>query len=185
MPVSHTNRRGKTYYLHQGKTKTGKPKYFFSMNQDGDLLETIPDGYEIYELPTSAQVFLCKIQPKLIWDSEKGLVKKGLAALSDKKSYLLYIEGNAITIYEAETLQHLEEPPFSFFRKRQPQYSSTYTAVLRFVLADDEQRTFIAQRYSFLGSMESWFYLAGAAPLEGHVTKYVPRLDEDSLIDFY
>ena len=185
MPVQHKNRRGKTYYLHQGKTKTGKPKYFFSMNQDGDLLETIPDGYEIYEIPTSAQVFLRKRQPKLIWDSEKSLVERSLTALSDKQSYILDIEGNAITIYEAERLQHLEEPPFAFLRKRQPEYSSTYTAVLRFVLADKEQRTFIAQRYSFMGSMESWFYLAGAAPLEDHVTKYVPRLDQDSLIDFY
>jgi len=26
--LPHTNRRGDTYYLHQGLTKTGKPRYF-------------------------------------------------------------------------------------------------------------------------------------------------------------
>ena len=27
--VQHVNRKGDRYYLHQGRTKTGKPKYFF------------------------------------------------------------------------------------------------------------------------------------------------------------
>jgi hypothetical protein len=26
--VSYTNRKGEVYYLHAGKTKTGKPRYF-------------------------------------------------------------------------------------------------------------------------------------------------------------
>jgi hypothetical protein len=36
MPVSHTNRKGQVYYLHEGKTKTGKPCYYFSKEQ-GDV----------------------------------------------------------------------------------------------------------------------------------------------------
>jgi len=27
VPITHTNAKGKTSYLHQGTTKTGKPKY--------------------------------------------------------------------------------------------------------------------------------------------------------------
>ena len=45
------NKGKKTYYLHQGKTKTGKPKYYFSTKIKGDLVEEIPEGYEIYEHP--------------------------------------------------------------------------------------------------------------------------------------
>jgi hypothetical protein len=35
MPITHVNAKGKTYYLHQGVTKTGKPKYHFAMKSDG------------------------------------------------------------------------------------------------------------------------------------------------------
>ena len=44
MPVTHVNRKRDTYYLHAGKTKTGKPKYWFSKSTEGDLVESIPEG---------------------------------------------------------------------------------------------------------------------------------------------
>ena len=59
MPVKHVNRKRHTYFLHEGKTKTGKPKYFFSKDSEGTLLDAVPDGYEIYKHP-NAQVFLRK-----------------------------------------------------------------------------------------------------------------------------
>ena len=65
MPVTHVNRKRDTYYLHAGKTKTGKPRYWFSKSTEGDLVETIPEGYEVYENP-DAQVFLRKIVPQLV-----------------------------------------------------------------------------------------------------------------------
>ena len=57
VPITYTNAKGKTYYLHQGTTKTGKPKYYFSMESEGHLAASIPVGFEIYENP-NAQVFL-------------------------------------------------------------------------------------------------------------------------------
>ncbi|MGO8748660.1 MAG: hypothetical protein ACLQNE_22040 [Thermoguttaceae bacterium] len=63
MSVEHINRKRQTYFLHEEKTKTGKSTYFFSKDSKGDLLETIPEGYEIYEHP-NAQVFLRKITPQ-------------------------------------------------------------------------------------------------------------------------
>ena len=70
MPITHTNAKGKTYYLHQGTTKTGKPKYYFSMESGGPLADAIPEGFEMYENP-NAQVFLRRIPPKLITDEER------------------------------------------------------------------------------------------------------------------
>ena len=67
MPITHTNAKEKTYYLHQGTTKTGKPKYSFAMQSEGPLAESMPPGYEIYENP-NAQIFLRRIPPKLITD---------------------------------------------------------------------------------------------------------------------
>ena len=73
MSIQHRSRKGQTYTLRQGKSKTGTPQYFLSMKAEEDLAEAIPEGYEIYENP-NAQVFLRKIQPKLIWDSERAMV---------------------------------------------------------------------------------------------------------------
>ena len=75
MFVQYVNKRGQTYYLHQGITKTGKPKYFFSMKSKGTPVDTIPDGFEIYENP-DAQVFLRRIQPKIITDNEIAIIEK-------------------------------------------------------------------------------------------------------------
>ena len=35
MPIIHVNAKGKTYYLHQGKTKTGKPGIIFLPSRKG------------------------------------------------------------------------------------------------------------------------------------------------------
>ena len=56
VPITHTNAKGKTYYLHQGTTKTGKPTYHFSMQSEGTLAEIIPAGFEIYENPQCSGV---------------------------------------------------------------------------------------------------------------------------------
>lgn len=100
MPIQHINRRGQTFYLHQGLSKTGKPKYFFSMKSEGPLVEEIPTGFEIYENP-NAQVFLRRIQPKIITDEEMRLVEQGIKQFSKVKYYQLDIKKNAILIYEA------------------------------------------------------------------------------------
>jgi hypothetical protein len=55
MPIPYVNAKEKTYYLHQGITKTGKPMYHFAMKSDGHLANRIPEGYEIHENP-NAQV---------------------------------------------------------------------------------------------------------------------------------
>ena len=49
MPFTYTNRKGKTYILCQGTTKTGKPRYYFSPNPKDPVLDAIPEGYEIRE----------------------------------------------------------------------------------------------------------------------------------------
>ena len=77
MPITHTNAKGKTYYLHQGTTKMGKPKDYFSMESNGALAESIPAGCEIYENP-NAQVFLRRIPPKIITDEERQVVEDGM-----------------------------------------------------------------------------------------------------------
>src|SRR6266436_9947375 len=98
VPITHTNAKGKTYYLHQGRTKTGKPKYYFSMESEGHLAEDIPVGFEIYENP-NAQVFLRRIPPKLITDEERQVVEDGMRTYAEVQDYKIDVKGNALVVY--------------------------------------------------------------------------------------
>lgn len=47
--LSYTNRQGATYYLHAGKTKTGKSRYFVAKTIREGALAEMPDGREFSE----------------------------------------------------------------------------------------------------------------------------------------
>src|SRR5712691_2961515 len=101
VPITYTNAKGKTYSLHQGTTKTGKPKYYFSMESTGLLAASIPVGFEIYENP-NAQVFLRRIPPKVITDEERQVVEDGMRNYAEVQDYKIDVKGNAIVVYTAD-----------------------------------------------------------------------------------
>ncbi len=65
MTATYTNRKGKTYYLHQGKTKLGNPKYFFALRDEGDLVEAIPLDMKSTKIPM-ARYSSAEIRPRLL-----------------------------------------------------------------------------------------------------------------------
>jgi hypothetical protein len=187
VPIQFRNRKGKTYYLHQGKTKTGALQYFFSMKAEGDLAEAIPEGYEIYENP-NAQVFLRKIQPKLIKDSERAIIEKHLP--NSPGSFLCDIKGKTIIVFEADN-KSLEESfrsivfPSLIDTSELLKALSTFSAVFRFILEDEEKRLFVAERYCFRGSVDDWIYIAGPEKLENLAGKYLWHLGKESFYELY
>src|SRR5215468_7419623 len=100
MSIQHVTRTGKIYYLHIGEGKTGKPNYFFSTKGTGDLAESLPAGYEIYE-NVRAQVFLRRPPPKIVTDAEITLVRKALNNHAEEWRYKIETKKNAIIIHEA------------------------------------------------------------------------------------
>jgi len=98
MTVEYVNRKGRKHYLHEGKTKTGKPKYFFSMKTEGNLVDAIPDGHEIYEHP-NAQVFLRKITPQSITPEEIETVKAGVKKYAKLDTFIVDVKGKNIIVY--------------------------------------------------------------------------------------
>src|SRR5436190_7122082 len=101
MPVTHVNRKRDTYYLHVGTTKSNKPRYWFSKTTDGELVEALPEGYEVYENP-DAQVFLRKIVPQLVTPIEVAVVTKGLKRYAPGQNCLVDVQGEHIVVYHAE-----------------------------------------------------------------------------------
>lgn len=201
MTIQYTNRIAKTYYLREGKTKTGKPRYFFSAQQEGKgkAVEQIPEGYEIYEHPENAQVFLRKKRPQLIVDIEKQLIEKYLTKVTSARRYRLDCNEEFITIYESsadignlkrifgDLLKHAPlRPGMNFDDAMSTLVSSTdqhYTAKLRFRLVDRERRTFNAERFYILGSIDSWIYLSGPDGLQKLAERYIQLLGTDKFFD--
>ncbi len=192
MPITHVNAKGKTYYLHQGSTKTGKPKYHFAMKSDGALVQSIPVGFEIYENP-NAQVFLRRIPPKILTDEERQLVEDGMRKYASVKGSKIDVRGKAILVYTAdqdvETLaglfQNMHPDPTA-----NPKLMTTlrgviqYSPMLQFILDDQEQRLFTAQRYCFRGSIDDWIDI-DHGKLATLVRTYVKHLDKESYFELF
>src|SRR2546430_7672495 len=148
VPITHTNAKGKTYYLHQGTTKTGKPKYYFFLESEGQLAESIPEGFEIYENP-NAQVFLRRIPPRIITDEERQVVEDGMRKYAEVQDYKIDAKGNAIVVYTAdqdiETLVGLfkdvyPEPTTNTQLMTLLRNEIHYSPMLQFLLEDAQRR---------------------------------------------
>jgi hypothetical protein len=193
MPVQYTSRRGKIYYLHRGLTKTGKPKYYFSMRLKGDLVDSIPEDYEIYEEPLRAQVFLQRKEPQAITDSEKTLVEKALDHLKNSRAYFVQVRGKIITIFESnedldELRNSLDSSPFSFLRSRLEETlkrSLTYAAVMRFTLVDEEHRVFNPERFCFRGAIDDWISIGEPDQLDALIKRFLGFLGRESFYELY
>ena len=75
MPVTHTNRKGHTYYLHSGPKRGGGIQCYFSRKKDGPLPDAIPNGYGIHEHP-DGMVYLRSKAEQLVTDDEIQQVRR-------------------------------------------------------------------------------------------------------------
>ena len=189
MAVEYINRRDDTYYLHQGKTKTRKPKYFFSKKRDGLLATVIPDGYEIYENP-NAQVFLRRTPAKVFTDEEISTVEDGVRQFAKLEHFKIDIKKNQIVIFLPD--QDIESLVGMFLRYQRFSRSRiecelekvlTYSPMMRFVLADESSRQFDAGKMCFTGPEEDWLFLDSGRNLKKLVKKYCSHLGKESFFE--
>lgn len=185
MAVQYTNRKRITYYLHEDNTKTGDIRYFFSTKNKGNLVDALPEGYEIYEHPYS-QVILRKTQAQIIADNERQVVNEYIKKLTVSKRYIVDIQGKDITLFESNediyVLRELfcEGLPKGLSVEDAINFTISFTPVLRFTLENTKRRTFIVKRYCLPGASVEWRQINGLDLLENLVKKYVKCLGKDS-----
>ncbi|NDC24644.1 MAG: hypothetical protein EBZ49_11040 [Proteobacteria bacterium] len=107
LAYSYVNRKGHTYHIHQGVTKTGKPKYFVSRNEKNALAK-VPPGFEVNE-DVNAVVFVQKITPKIISDLDVEVVRKQVASCKHLVHYQVQTKRDQIIIYEPIGLDALND----------------------------------------------------------------------------
>jgi hypothetical protein len=190
MPVTYTSRKGLTYTLYKGQTKTGKPRYYFGRaDQDhqgeSEPVPELPPGYTISE-SVNGIVSLVKDRPASIQPDEVATIEEAIKKLPDARRYRVAIKHNLIEIYEQvgphydSLLDELHIPGLSSrpglmedlqaLEERHAQYAP----VLRFTLLDPNQRQFSAKRWCYRGRIDGWLDLRATKP--GTVAELVPKL---------
>jgi hypothetical protein len=196
MPVTYTNRKGHTYYLCLGKTKTGKMRYYFAREPKERSPDQIPDGYRISE-SVNGVVSLVKDRPQLILPQEVASVEAVLARHPKARDYRVAVQKNQVIIYErlgpdVETLSAMfgkfsPLPPESVKKRLQEQLdkSARFSPILRFILIDPEERKFITERWSYLGNVEDWIDMGESGKLEKLARRLIPKLGTDDFFELF
>jgi hypothetical protein len=193
MGIEHVNRKGDRYFLQATMGRDGKPRYSFTRKLKGTAVAGIPEGYQVYESPDDAQVFLRKVKPEAIGSLEKQLVVSAVRGKAGLEHFIVEVDGKSIVVYLPDTDG---DEVARMFRDIVPVLAakaraladdmirrSRYSKMMRFTLCDLKRRLFNCERWCFLGGIDDWNFLAGAAPLSELVEEYVPHLGKDSFFE--
>lgn len=193
--IIYTNRKGVTYTLCQSVTKTGKPRYFFAREPQGEPVEAIPEGYEIRE-SVNGVVSLAKVRPGHILAEEVAVVAAAIQQHPRSRNYRLDVKPDRIDIYELvsggmdDVLAIFDDVLTSELRAEirvdRERYGQ-YIAEMRFILTDEERRLFRAERMCYRSSVDGWRPLRtiGTAPVEELARRLVPMLGTDAFFELY
>lgn len=98
---TYKNRMGDTYYLHEGTTKTGKPRYFFAKATRAGALATMPKGLEVCESINGVVSVRRKIAgASPVPDGDVKVVELAVGRHPHLRGYMVRALGNAVVVFE-------------------------------------------------------------------------------------
>ena len=193
MPLEYTNRRGDRYFVLEGKTKTGKPKYYCSKKPHGASVERLPEGYEIYENPRDAVVTIRRVRTSPILSVEREMLQKWAGEYAREVETIVDINGESLVVYtsdiDAERSDRIIRAlaggaPVRLREKREwLTRHATYTPMFRFRLVDEDERIYCVERWCFHSAIDGWYLLSGGAPLDEQARKFLPHLGKESFFE--
>jgi len=196
MPVTYTNRKGHTYYLCQGLSKTGKLRYYFARQPKEGSPDQIPEGYKISE-SVNGVVSLVKDRPELIMPQEVASVEAILARKPKGRDYRVTVHKNQIIIYERlgpdiDTLSTIFGKVSAFQSdivkarlQEQLDKMARFSPILRFILVDQGERKFTAERWSYMGDIDDWIDTGESGKLEKLARRLIPILGTDDFFELF
>ena len=159
----------------------------------------MPQGYEVFEAPENAQVYLRKVQDSPIAEFEREVVADGIRRLAGLEHFIVVIEDDCLIVYlpameskEVDDLIRVLAGP-SVLQSQRMQGArkhlftcSKYDKMLRFRLVDSEKRKFTIERRCFLGSIDNWMMLcAPASDLPDLVEEFVGHLGTEEFFELF
>jgi hypothetical protein len=197
MPVSYTNRKGLTYTLYRGQTRTGKPRYYFGRagQGQGEPVTEIPPGFSISE-SVNGVVSLVKDRPSLIQPEEVAAIEEAVQQHPEARRYRVAVKHDRIEIYEQVGPDYeallgelhivgLSRPGLAERLQAEEERYAHYTPVLRFILLDPTRRRFGAQRMCYLESIDGWLELGQKGPVATLARALIPTLGTDQFYELW
>ncbi len=170
MALEFTNRRGDTYYIKSKLTKKGNTTYYATKNKDKDCLDSMPEGYEIFEIPDTCTMYIRRKKKNVFSPKEIEFIEETLKKNEAVAGFSLDIVGDLIKIYVAET-DDFER--FKSLMKDNFANEKAMDVVKRFVRYEEKMRiikgkndNFVFQRYCYRGSIDDWIQIDGGDDLE-------------------
>ena len=199
MPVNYTNRKGLTYTLYRGQTRTGKPRYYFGragQGQDEPVME-LPPGFTISE-SVNGVVSLVKDRPSQIQPEEVAAVEAVVKQHPQARLYRVAVKQNRIEIYEQSgpdydalfrdlRIAGLSRPGLAEQLRAQEERHAQYAPVLRFNLLDPAHRRFGVERMCYRSSVDGWLELMQIrpGPVAELASELIPTLGTDEFFELW
>lgn len=196
MPVTYTNRKGVTYTLCRVTTRTGKTRYTFAREPQGEVVDEIPKGFQISE-SVNGIVSLVRDRPAQIRPDEVAAVEAAVQRHSRVRNYRVAVKGKRIEVYErvgpdaedlfaifqelgtSPTLEQMDRIQADLDRRGQ------FTPVMCFILADANRRIFDVQRMCYRSSVDGWLDLHTSGPVDRLARRLIPTLGTDQFFELY
>jgi hypothetical protein len=192
-PYKYTNRKDEDHYIRATETAKGGTRYYIVKNNPEkykDLIEDIPNGFEVVETPEEGRVIFRKRIPKKITEEERLIVEDAVKELSDLKDFIVYTDGDLLTIFYSQ-FNHIggQEENLTAEKADEYHYGDTkrwkrYYEGMYFRIIDEKKRIFEVHRLTFLS-----LFNTGTALLETSddlhylADKYCQHLGRDTFFD--
>jgi len=191
-PLSYTNRKGRVYYLHAGRTKTGKRRYFFARTAGDGVLTALPAGFEIVE-SINAVVSLRRIDPDACTVPEMDLarVRAELVRHPHLRRHRADAVKGTIMVFEPiggltdEIADHLvasfQLTPAQLEQRRPVlEKGLQYTPVMRLVPVDRGRYELARMTYRGVGG---WSSALARGPLQKLASTYLKQIGTPTFFD--
>lgn len=188
-PLSHENRKGVTYYLHEGRTKTGKPRYYFARTIREGALARMPEGYEVAEsINGVVSVRRSSGKRSLVGASDLALVEAALQRHPHLRHHRATLVRDAIVIHapdvdEARLMERVIAS--SVFAPRVQDVArerirrARYSPVFQFAPSGSD---WVARRMTYRGQ-GGWSWPLANGSLAQLVSRFIPVIGTEAFFD--
>lgn len=195
-PLQYNNRHGVPFYLHQGTTKTGKPKYYVARTVGAGALAEMPAGFEFTE-SVNGVVSVRRVDesPRLVGDGDLEVVRQEMSRHHHLRHHRVELGKNEIVIYEqvgAMSAGEVEEQARmcgmtgSEFELRMADLwaKRRYQPVMKFVVGAGQSLEYAVHRMTYRGE-GGWSYPLAHGPLARLVADFVPPIGTQQFFDLW
>jgi len=185
---AYENRMGVTYYLHEGRTKTGKPRYFFAKTVGQGALSAMPKDFEVSEgINGVVSVRRKTAGGPSVPDDDVKVVAAAVDRQPHLQGYVVLAVDNAVVIFEPhprpselrDFAQRFGASPHASSFVAERMKKAQYAPIMKF---EQEGAGYVVLRMTFRGKGD-WSWPLGAGKLRGLAAKFVPSIGTEAFFD--